>query len=345
MKHLPATSLGSKTLSSANMSIVINLDKGCEIVAITHKQSQTQILFHSPWGYHPTSLMPSFGDSNLDWIYRYGGGWQVLLPHLSGNKSKDNQVQLFAESAMLPWQLQESSEFELTATINLISSPLTILRTIRIDGNSLLIDETITNTSSISQNIRWLHHPAFGEPFIEPGVRIISDARKLILEADREPYSSSSEIKDLLAMTSKEVSLDLSIIPASPRDIFATLADFVRGYVAIMNDRLDLGLVLEWDKQVFPYAWFWQDLRMNKNFPWFGRAYVTAIEPSSTIPGVGEVGEYARNTPTVVGGNCSISTELSLTLFQSVKDPHSLENALDISKFIHMKDKSRGKNE
>jgi hypothetical protein len=58
--------------------------------------------------------------------------------------------------------------------------------------------------------------------------------------------------------------------------------EFSEPWAAIRNEDLDLAVVMRWDGETQPYAWFWQNLGQAKSFPWFGRAYVTAIEPSDT---------------------------------------------------------------
>jgi len=39
--------------------------------------------------------------------------------------------------------------------------------------------------------------------------------------------------------------------------------------------------------EVFPSAWLWQEVHATSAWPWWGRAYVVAVEPASTFPGQG----------------------------------------------------------
>jgi len=331
LKGNPSISANKMILSSDGLEVLINLDRGCEVLSIRHLSSDTHVLFQAPWTPRTAPWSQTFGDSGLDWMYGYNGGWQILAPNISSSDEDETQTKIFGESALLPWELRELSDSSLTANVSLKYAPLTIERTIIIEGERLTINEKITNTSPIVQEIRWMHHPAFGAPFIEPGVRVLSGARKVIFEPDRKPFSANHEICDLIDMRSFEADLDLSVIPTDSRDIFATLADFEHGYFALINERIDLGVIVEWDKEIYPYAWFWQDLQKNPDFPWLGMAYVTAIEPSCAIPGRGKCGDYLRNEAILLQPFNSISTEISLTLFQNVSNKIRIEEILSRS--------------
>ena len=80
--------------------------------------------------------------------------------------------------------------------------------------------------------------------------------------------------------------LDLSTIPPphQPRDLLGYLKDFETGWYSITNRQLGFGIGLTWDTEVFPYAWFWQELNASPGFPFYKCSYVIAIEPASSIP-------------------------------------------------------------
>jgi hypothetical protein len=48
-----------------------------------------------------------------------------------------------------------------------------------------------------------------------------------------------------------------------------------------------LGIGLSWPIEIFPYAFFWEEVHDSTGFPFYGRAYTVAIEPFSSIPGQG----------------------------------------------------------
>jgi hypothetical protein len=65
------------------------------------------------------------------------------------------------------------------------------------------------------------------------------------------------------------------------------LKDFQEAWYAITNPTLGFGFGLAWDGSVFPYATFWQETSGTRDHPWYGAAYVTAIEPQASYPAHG----------------------------------------------------------
>jgi hypothetical protein len=113
--------------------------------------------------------------------------------------------------------------------------------------------------------------------------------------------------------------VDLRRIPGpdEPRSVLAYLLDFESGYFAITNPRLRLGLGLRWPLEVFDKAWLWEEVHSGLGWPWFGRAYVVAVEPASTIPGQGMVNARAKGSKGVkLGGLSSREVVIETVLFE-----------------------------
>ena len=248
-----------------------------------------------------------------NWLERYPGGWQVLIT----GQGVDGP-ELYGEASLAVWQLEEFSESFIVASLKLDSSPLSLVRRIEVVDSHLHICDTVENLSPLAQGVSWVIHPAFGAPLLEAGSRIVTDAKTLTLEPGRSPYILESAVTELVDMKSKVAGVDLSIIPEQARDLFATLSDFEQGCAAIINDRLDIGVLLSWDLEIFPYAWFWQDLHATQEAPWLGRAYVTAIEPSNQRPQSRDGREILPHS--------QVSTSITLSVFNQVQDESVLED-------------------
>ena len=192
------------------------------------------------------------------------------------------------------------------------------MRRIEVVDCHLHIRDSVENLSSLAQEVSWVSHPAFGAPLLESGSRILTDAKILTLEPGRSPYSLESAVTELLEMRSETAGIDLSVIPEETRDLFATLSGFTKGAAAIINDGLDIGVLLSWDLEIFPFAWFWQDLLAAQEPPWLGRAYVTAIEPSNHRP--------QSHDALKVQPHSKVSTSITLSVFNNVQDESVLEN-------------------
>jgi hypothetical protein len=86
--------------------------------------------------------------------------------------------------------------------------------------------------------------------------------------------------------------------------------------VTITNGALGFGLRMTWDAAVFPYATYWQELHSTEAFPWFGTAYVCAIEPMTSYPAIG-VAAIAAETATqrVLLPGAAIETTFEVSFF------------------------------
>lgn len=64
----------------------------------------------------------------------------------------------------------------------------------------------------------------------------------------------------------------------------AYLYDLADGWYACVNETSGLGFGLCWEKETFPYLWFWQLYRGGAEYPWYGANYTAALEPVSSYP-------------------------------------------------------------
>jgi hypothetical protein len=98
----------------------------------------------------------------------------------------------------------------------------------------------------------------------------------------------------------------------------AYFMDFSAGWYALTNTELGFGVGLAWPREVYPYAWFWQEMHATPAFPWNREAYVMALEPFTSIPGRG-LAEVARTTGTQrrLAAGATAAVDLTATFFES----------------------------
>lgn len=268
---------------------VILPDKGSDIFEFVDRRSGIDVLWKAPWGLRPVGPIPRFRSSVERWLHHYGGGWQLLLP----NGGEDAivagvSVGFHGEACLIPWRVVETSDATARLEVELHQVPLTIDRRIALAGVRLTVEETVQNLGGDPIEFMWSHHPAFGAPFIGPGVQIETGARTFITDPDI-PGSllPAGHTVDWPVVVDGDIRHDLSKVPVAPQHHFGYLCDFDRPFYRITNDSLGLALEVEWDSTDHPYAWFWQEFNSSPGFPWHRAAYVMAIEPASTIPGHG----------------------------------------------------------
>jgi hypothetical protein len=282
---------GALQLTSSELAVTLLPEKGCDIVEVVDRRSGVDVMSRPPWGF---GRRPTATSSLERWIEAYPGGWQVLLPN-GGDAVEQQGTEwgFHGEAAMVPWHVAAEAESSARLSTSLMSAPLELERELRVEGRSLEVVERVRNNGGDEIEVMWGHHPAFGAPLIEPGTRISTSARTFTAD-DRAPgagLAPGTRSPWPHASLADGGTLDLSVIPpdAEPRSILGYLSDFDEGAYTIANARLGLAATLRWTLELFPHAWFWQELHALPGYPWFRRAYMAAIEPNTTIPGQGIV--------------------------------------------------------
>ena len=84
--------------------------------------------------------------------------------------------------------------------------------------------------------------------------------------------------------------------PGAPSDI-VYLTGFPEGWYEVAD-----ALRVEWDADVLPYVWMWQELGAWRDYPWWGEAYVVGLEPFSSFPTNGLAEAVGERLGTARGG-------------------------------------------
>ncbi len=319
------------------MSAMLLLDKGADIYSLTYKPRDTDVLWKSPWGLKEAARgFDSAGDSLTAWLEAYAGGWQVLFPNGGfANEYKGVELGYHGEASMKAWDYEiicdGAASLEVKLSVRLSRSPYSLERWMRLeDGSPILqIRERITNHAGEAMDCMWSHHPAYGAPFLSEHCVIDTDARSLLSDdgylGANNPLAQGVEYTWPLSG-----GLDLTAIPApdQPRDLLGYLKDFETGWYSITNRQLGFGIGFSWDKEVFPYAWFWQELNSSPGFPFYKCSYVIAIEPASSIPGQGltAVMEKTGSHLTLQPGE-SREVEMSVVFYESKTGVEHIDGA------------------
>jgi galactose mutarotase-like enzyme len=280
------------TLRNEQLEVVVDLERGADIVSLVDRRTGTDVLFRSPWAQRARTVARRGSalwheSSAVAWLEGYAGGWQLLCPNVAGPTVRAGVTQGFhGEAAVVPWRLVDHDESLARLRVELFSAPLGIDRTLRLDGPVLVIDDIVRNLSPEPVEFDYQHHPAFGAPFLAPGCCIETGAQAFV--ADPGPQAAPFEPGSAHTWPATEPSgrrLDRLPELTEPRALLGWLTDFTAPWAAVRNPDLDLAVALRWDASALPHAWLWQELGGTPGFPWFGRAYVLALEPSSTVTG------------------------------------------------------------
>jgi hypothetical protein len=322
-------------LENELISVTVLPGKGADISALVSKPDDIDVLWKSPWKLRPPGGVHTAANSMTAWMEAYEGGWQEIFPNGgTANMYRGVELNFHGEASLAAWDYEITAEHgdiaEVRLSTRLRRSPFLIERTMRVEtGNPVLqFRERITNQGREELDAMWGHHPAYGAPFISGACRIDTNARTV--HADDEIGGSLNPLTKGATFSWPHgerdgVATDLSLVAGPddpPHETMAYLADFAdeHGWYGITNTELGLGVGLVWPVAVFPYAWFWQEMHASPAFPWYGEAYVMAIEPFSSMPGHGlsRVIEKTGTHLTLAAGQ-SIEVEFAAVLYHAQK--------------------------
>lgn len=278
------------------LRVGVLLDKGADIFQFLYKPSDTDFLWRSPQGLiAPDRYTPTIASAAGSFLDSYHGGWQEIFPGGGPANYRGAELGLHGEVTHLGWEcdiLEDSPErIAVRVSVECIRTPFRLERAMRLERGkpALFIEETLTNLSSEDQDLMWGHHPAFGAPFLREGVRLIIPAAGG--EVNQPQFAASGIFEpgahfDWPHIASRGGMLDLSVVPGAD----AGYADLIylkqlsAGWYALLDPRTRIGFGLAWQKEIFPYLWFWLVYGKAPGFPWWDRVYCLALEPWTSIP-------------------------------------------------------------
>jgi hypothetical protein len=205
--------------------------------------------------------------------------------------------------------------------------PLIPTRRMRLDPDRpvLYLQETVTNESELAVPFIWGHHPAFGPPLAAAGARIDLPAGRLVADAAFDGQAvdlvPGSEHTWPYATDRNGQAVDLSIIPAAPKQRLVYAAELKQGWFALRNPQLGQGVAMAWERKTFPHLWFWQELASDRRFPFYGRAHIVALEPAAQWPAHGLAAAHETGTAHQLAGGQTWTTELTCVLFTATQAP------------------------
>jgi hypothetical protein len=271
-------------LENVELRVTILPDKGADIVGFEHKASGIDPLFQAPWGLQPPGSAPREGSEGHAFLENYAGGWQELFPNAGDPCTYAGKaIPFHGEVATLGWDC-EHREHELRCTVLCRSLPLRLTRVMRLEGTTLVLEETVENEGTRPAHFVWGHHCVVGPPFLEPGCKLRVAARRI--ETIPEMWEDTARLEPAQRSSWPRARLrdggeaDLSEVPGpeaeSHDDVY--LSDLAGGWASVENPRLGLGFGLTWDPDVFRWVISWQPYGGARAMPLAG-AYALGVEP------------------------------------------------------------------
>lgn len=305
--------------------------KGTDIVEINYKPLDLDFTWLAPGGIsNPQRHPATSADPAAPFLDHYPGGWQEIFP--SGGAPSDFGGAQFGQHGEIyasPWDVEVVEDNEaavaVTFTTRAKKMPFRIRKTMRLASGdaTFTIEEELANESDVRLPVMWGHHITFGQPFLRPGNRIrLPEGLRTI--AHPEPVSPDGNRRTVPgdfawphAPGTDGKTVDLSEIPdrKTPSEMLY-ITDFPESHAwyEIVDDERGAGCRVEWDRDVMPFLWYWQEFGAHTGYPWYGRAYVVGLEPFSSMPTNGLEEGAANGTAMQVSGGETVRFHLSYTI-------------------------------
>jgi galactose mutarotase-like enzyme len=326
-------------LENELLRVTVLPEKGADVYEFVYKPKNVDFLWKTPWGIRRMAGgFATADDSRVAWMENYEGGWQEIFPNGGGpSRYKGVEMNFHGEASTLPWSFtvlsDTGSEASVLFSAGTYRSPFRIERRMTLISGEpkLRIAEKVTNWSEEEMDYMWGHHPALGAPFLEEGVMLDVPAQwvesqDMENEATRLPAKTRFRWPD--AEDREGNRLDLSVVPPKDRRSadLAFLGGLQAGWYAVTNPRLKAGFGMVWPKEVFPHLWFWQEFRGSFGWPWYGSAYVMALEPFTSYGDAGLADCVENGTARGLGPGESIEVSLIALGFESEQGAESIDH-------------------
>lgn len=320
--------MSEAVLKNDSLTVRIDLDQGAEITHLVPAGGEN-LLFYADWR-SPVAARSSmtYGNDALDWLSSYRGGWQELFPNAGGGGTVlGTPLPFHGEVSRTTWSAQWHTEGRDVTVSSGARLPLVIHRRMRLDPSRpvLVIEETIENESALTVPYVWGHHPAFGPPLAAPGARIDLPAGQLTtdagLDGDTVDLVPGSQHRWGAVKGRQGEAVDLSTIPAAPKQRLIYIEELSAGWAAIRNPANGLGAGLSWDLQDFPNLWMWQEIGGGQGMPWYGRAAITALEPQTQSPSHGLEASIKAGKARSLPPHGKATARLVFTVFKATQKP------------------------
>lgn len=293
-------------LENEQLRITLDPMVGGTIRTVEHLDMGLSVLGKVPWKAETTPLDPATVTDERIWLTRYAGGWPVLFPN-GGDACTFRGVfhGFHGEGSVTSWDMQMDDRAILLRR-RFTTVPAEMEREITLDGDLLLIRETVRAVGREPVTVMWGNYPSFGADLLAGPVEIQSNARGFVSDDHYDPPANPLRPGGkgrwpMVPGKAKNALYDLSR-PREPLSAMTCLGEFpaeIPGGAWVTIRRLDnaLGVALSWDAAVFPYAWLWLELGGLAEAPWNGVTRLIGVEPNTTWPANGLAEAEAAGGP------------------------------------------------
>lgn len=318
-------------LENEQLRLGILAGKGTDIIEINFKPRDLDFTWLTPGGVRNQATSGATSpDARAPFQENYPGGWQEIFPNGGYPSSHDGASHIqHGELFNVPWDVtvvddtEEAVSVRFSVRARKIPCLLEKTVTLRTGEAGFLIEERLVNESPVVVSAMWGHHIIFGPPFLRPGMR-------LRLPDSMTAMPHPIEIAPGGRRTSQSAAFpwpvdpgngtDFSVIPdrSAPSDVLY-LTGFHDGdaWYEITDSDTGVGARVEWDADIMPFLWYWQEFGASTGYPWYGRSYNIGLEPFTSMPSLGLAEAVSNETALTIEPASDIAFQLQYTIIQA----------------------------
>ncbi|MBN8729321.1 MAG: hypothetical protein J0L64_02180 [Acidobacteria bacterium] len=271
------------------------LGEGGHIAEVLHKASGVNPLWVPPWEtIEPGSFGPEhhaiFGNNAEARLLAGIMGHNLCLDVFGGPSESEWRAGLgvHGEASVACYDFA-SEDDTLVQRAEFSFCRLDFERRLRLEGDTVFVEERITNHNAHDWPTAWTQHVSMGPPFIERGVTqfAASATRSKVFEGDFTGgllawQKPGAEFLWPHCPMADGSTLDLRLYPAAERSAGYTahLMDPLAGeaYFAAFSPRVKVWFGYRWKRADFPWLGRWEENCLRTHTPWAGQTMTCGME-------------------------------------------------------------------
>jgi hypothetical protein len=268
-------------LENDQIRVTLTIEGG-HIAEILDKRTGVNPLWQPPWtSIEPTlwspDRFPEYGDDNESKLLAGIMGHNLCLDLFGPPSESERAAGIFVhgEANLIPWEWTGAAG-SITTSCILPASQLRFVRTLRLEGRRLLIQESVENLSRLDRPIAWTQHVTLGPPFLEDGktqFRLPGTKSRGIGESTDFDWPGHPQPGGRAR--------DLRVFAAEPSSHFTThLLDHAqsRAWFTAWSPGAGVALAYVWRRADFPWIGIWEENCLREHKPWQRRAKTRGME-------------------------------------------------------------------
>ena len=173
-------------------------------------------------------------------------------------------VPFHGEASRVEWRQlgKTANEAEMTARLPL--ARLGVKRSIRLEGSSALVIETVTNEAPLGRLFNMVQHPTIGPPFLDESVVVDSNARQGFMQSSPMPNPEHPTVVWPQALKDG-MPVNLRMLRDDPMpNVVSYVVDEEIGWVTALNPEKRLVLGYIWKTSEYPWLNIWRHVEGGK---------------------------------------------------------------------------------